>query len=406
MPPPVIYLDTRDYSRFGDVLRGKAHGITEALFRDLEKRKQAGDAIFAVSMPIFGELLQYDSSFRETSICKAEAVERLCGSWALAFPSRLVAAEIGGAGRQCGLLPEGPDFEILSSDRYWYPNVAAAFENLRAQIHAGISPEIEALGLTSPKMRRAAKTLANKIDFAAAARAAAPQMALKYGLPVEVFIRSIVALLNRTVTPAQASRLLFGAIAEPVKFVETYFERIVSERTLPAWISGFGRDFEGRLTTFRETLKPHIHIDSARQHLESLLAEWPTKLAQVALSMAGDDISEIAMDAGKLDSLASDPELVQLVPEAQIVGKILPAYVRQIIGLSGQEAKIERSFGGDLVHALYLPHVDLWRGDRRFAAVVAGALPQYADRLVAKATALPAAIDAWHASKSRSRSDA
>ena len=53
--PPIVYLDTQDYSRFGDVLRGKADAATEGLFNALEARKRSGDAIFAVSMPIFGE---------------------------------------------------------------------------------------------------------------------------------------------------------------------------------------------------------------------------------------------------------------------------------------------------------------------------------------------------------------
>jgi hypothetical protein len=57
MAPPVVYLDTQDYSRFGDVLRGRADDATKALSRELERLKQDGDAIFAVSMPILGKLL-------------------------------------------------------------------------------------------------------------------------------------------------------------------------------------------------------------------------------------------------------------------------------------------------------------------------------------------------------------
>jgi hypothetical protein len=47
-----------------------------------------------------------------------------------------------------------------------------------------------------------------------------------------------------------------------------------------------------------------------------------------------------------------------------------------------------------MFHALYLPHVDLWRGDRRFAEALAGAKPNYKNRIVRRLAELPAAIDA------------
>lgn len=45
-------------------------------------------------MPLLGELLHYDAAFRETTLCKTEAIELLCRPHAVAFPTRLVAREI------------------------------------------------------------------------------------------------------------------------------------------------------------------------------------------------------------------------------------------------------------------------------------------------------------------------
>lgn len=81
--PPVVYLETQDYSRFGDVLRGKSDSATEALFLALEQRKQTGNAVFAISMPVFSELLQYDSDFRDTrSPCSLLVMRRSGDIWA------------------------------------------------------------------------------------------------------------------------------------------------------------------------------------------------------------------------------------------------------------------------------------------------------------------------------------
>jgi hypothetical protein len=400
--PPTVYLDTQDYSRFGDVLRGKSDSATESLFLALERRRQAGDAIFVLSMPVLGELLQYDADFRETTIRKAEAVERLCGSWALAFPPRLIAAEIAEAAKNRGLLEESQNIEVLSSDRYWYPNVAHAFGNLRAQMREAFATEVAALHLPSRALRRRAKREGKRIDLVQAAREAAPVMAAEYGLPVGAISDSLVALLSGTVTPEQASRRLFGAIAEPVKFVEMYFEKIDTDRTvLPKWISTSGTDFETRLNDLYRKVNPLLELDFARIRFDELLVDWPEKLGATALRMAEEDIAEFGLDSTLLGTLAADSSFVDDVPACEIVGKVITAYVRQALGLEGTEGKVERSFAGDLVHALYLPHVDLWRGDRRFSALVNRAVPHYSDRIVPTLKALPHAIDTWRGADAR-----
>lgn len=394
--PPIVYLDTQDYSRFGDVLRGKSDAATEGLFRALERRKEAGDVIFAVSMPILGELLQYDADYRETTLRKAEAVERLCGSWALAFPSRLIAIEVVQAAQRRGLIEESVETSVLSPHRYWYPNIADAFGDMRRTMRAGLESELEALHLPSRTLRRRAKKQARKLDLSAAALEAAPQMAAEYGLPVDAIAGSIVALLRGVATPEEASRRLFMAIAEPVKFVETYFERISTDRSaLPQWMRRFGSDFERRFIELRDKVQPLLEYESARREIEKMIADRADRLGETVLAMA-DDTVEFGGRRGLVTELTACGAIPAQVPATEVVGRVLSAYVRQIIGFAGNAAKIERSFGGDLVHALYLSHVDLWRGDRRFSAVVRQAVPQYAGRIVPTLKELPNSIDAWH----------
>lgn len=239
--PPIVYLDTQDFSRFGDVLRGKSNTATEALFLEFERRSKAGNAIFPASMPIIGELLQYDADYRETTICKAEAVERLCGHWGLAFPSRLIAAELLTVARQRQLMPDGPTPETLSSDRYWYPNISGALNGLRARVQAEVQSAVSNRQFSNRHELRRAKSLARKFDPEIAVLAAAPEFAANFGLPVETVISSVVALVQGRITAPQASRRLFGAIAKPVTFVEAYFEKAEVDRSaIPGWIRGIG----------------------------------------------------------------------------------------------------------------------------------------------------------------------
>jgi hypothetical protein len=397
--PPVVYLDTQDFSKFGDVLRGKSDGATEAIFLTLEQRKQAGDVIFAVSMPLLGELLQFDADFRETTIRKAEAVEQLCGGWALAYPSRLLAFEIAELAKQRGHLANFQSTSLLSPDRYWYPNVADELGNLRERMLATFDEEVAKLNLTSRTQRRLAKK-ARKFDPVQVARDAAPEMAAKFGLPVEVINGSFVAFLRGSITPEQASRRLFGAIAEPVKFVEAYFEKVETDRTLlPSWMSKIGSDFARLFVEFRDMAQPHMVDASTRNQVRAMVSDRAKSAGRSILGMVDDETEEFGIDAELLARFLSDESFFDELPACKNYGRMVTAYVLQVTGLSGSRGSVERSFGGDMVHSLYLPHVDLWRGDRRFSVLLKSAVPELAGRVVPTIKELPSAIDAWWAAR-------
>ncbi len=392
--PPTVYLDSQDYSRFGDVLRGKSDADTEALFLDLEARKSAGDVIFAVSMPIIGELFQYNANFRETTIKKTEAIERLCGTWSLAFPSRLLAAQIIDTAKSQGLGLEAPEINVLTSDRYWYPNIAASFEGLRDKMRLELDQQISAMSL-SRHLRRGVAKNARKVDFYKIAQEAAPVLAADYGIPAEAITQSIVQLLRGKISPEQASHKLFSAIAEPVKFVEVYFERIQSDRSLPSWIGKLGRDLKSHLTDLRQTMLPALNSDSDKTQFRSMVWGHKTIFGKMILSIALDETQNPELDRAMRGLLANNPDFSDILPACDMFGNVLASYVEQVTGLRGTAAGIEDSLGGDILHALYLPYVDLWRGDRRFSHILKSALPAYADRIVPTVKELPVAIDNW-----------
>lgn len=390
--PPIVYLDTQDYSRFGDVLRGKADSKTEALFIALCQMRRDGKAIFAASMPILAELLQYDFGYRETTIKKAEAVEMLCGPWAMAYPSAIVADEIAQFAERRGITVERPS--LLNDERRWFPDIDNVFANLREQMKAAVDDHLKLMNLPRA-LRRRAKSQARKLDYIEAARNAAVQMAAEYGLPVTAFENSIVALLRGQITDRQASRRLFGAIAEPVKFVEIYFERTENDGSLPTWLSRFGANFESAFATLTAKVEPFRSFQFAMTELDRILDQWRERFGRTLLSSAASEVSQLGIGRTAFDALLSAPDIVRETPSAVLVGDAIVAYSRQVVGLSGSPAKIERSFGGDLVHSLYMPHVDLWRGDRRFSSLLSGTVPQFSNRIVPRPRDLPGAIDRW-----------
>lgn len=393
MLPPVVYLDTQDFSRFGDVLRGKSNSDDEALFLELESRRIAGDVIFVASMPMLAELLQYHQGFRETTICKAQAVERLCGPWALPYPSRLIAAEIAQVAEHFEIFSGGRSIEILNNERYWYPNVADVLDGFRERIIAGIPGQIQSMGLSSRHLRRKAASMAKKLDATQAVRDAVPAMARDHDIPESTLMASLGALVAGKIDSKKASRRLFTAIAEPVKFVETYFEKIENDRSLPLWIKRFGENVQINLQTFKSSIEPFLVNKSDFHDLKHIMRSWPDDLSATVLSMAKEDIAEFNIEPSAFEELIADSRIKQNVHSALVVGEIVPRYVEQILALSGQPAKIEHSFGGDLIHAMYLPHVDLWRADRRFSQIVKTAVPKFANRVIARRNELVQSID-------------
>jgi hypothetical protein len=390
--PPIVYLDSQDYSRFGDVLRGKADTATEAVFNELEARKRSGNVIFALSMPILGELLQYNAKFRETTLKKAEAVERLCGKWALAHPTRLIAAEIAMAAQRLGLQQTSINTDVLSSDRYWHPNFTDIFDDLTASIVLAVNTEVATL--PSRALRRRAARQARKFDFQKAVRDAAPLLAAKYELPTEVISDSFVAFAKGTISSDEASRRLFSHIAEPVSFVKTYFEKIESERALPEWMSTLGKDIQTALVEYREKLQPLLVEDAPRTLIMANFAEVSMRLGRMIISLAQGDTAEFGVDGALTKRFLVEPPFAAEVQACEIASAVFEAYFDQVAGhRDALKVNIEHSFGGDLIHALYLPHVDLWRGDRRFAALLTKSVPRYASRVVPLLKDLPARID-------------
>jgi hypothetical protein len=205
---------------------------------------------------------------------------------------------------------------------------------------------------------------------------------------------SIVAYLRGAATDAQASRALFRAICEPSTFVEIYFERVESERTLPNWLSGAGEKLKAKLDALKTQVAPHIGDENLRKLLRQVIRDKRPDLGRTVVVTGLEDVEEFGLERAEGERVLGDVDLLEKVPSYQIIGAIAEGYTNQVLGLGGSAAKVEHSFAGDLMHSLYLPHVELWRGDRRFAEVVRNSLPQYAAKIVGAPGDLLAAIDA------------
>jgi hypothetical protein len=387
-----VYLDSQDYSRFGDVIRGKSSADAEQAFENLKALKSSGAARFVYSMPILSELLQYHPDHEETSFAKAKAIEELCGDSALMWPPRLIEGEAAALASQIGLLPEGPKLECVRANNEWFPRITGELTNLRESLRNQFDAAVASFGSLNRAQRRMLEKQKTDQNLFNAVKSATPLIADKYGIPESAVHRSVLALMRDRCTPDEASHLLFGAIAKPTAFVNAYFKVQQGDKSLPQWMSSLGESLQRNLLEFRQKVEEIASEPEHIAHLRSVLREDIHRFGAALLRLIDTEEAEQGVTKPVLDALLAQPDRILQMPSCQIVAEAMLGYIEQTVAISGTPAKVERSFGGDVIHSLYIDYVDIWRGDRRFSALLRERLPSRRHKIQASLSNLPEQI--------------
>src|SRR5690606_4969865 len=137
--------------------------------------------------------------------------------------------------------------------------------------------------LTSRALKRKVARPVRKFDPAKAAADAAPQFAARFDLPVAAVRGSLVEYLRGGINAQEGSRRFFATIGEPVKFVETYFEKIETDRSLPAWMRNLGEKLQSHIVQFQRSMEPIIQVDGMRAELVELIDNWSSQFGRAPL---------------------------------------------------------------------------------------------------------------------------
>jgi hypothetical protein len=189
----------------------------------------------------------------------------------------------------------------------------------------------------------------------------------------------------------EANRKLRVHLTDPVMFYETWFERHGRGNPLEAR----GEKLASMLMVMFEKLQAMLDKGAALQVKikkalatrgeDALNAEDRERLLKVLRDLKAfrteitspDDLSERA------------PAWRNIVGEksARIAAQIMFAFQRD-------KRSLIRSDAIDFIHAMYLPHVDLWRGDRAFSSLLVRHKVDCWERVVPSLTELPSRIAA------------
>jgi hypothetical protein len=389
-PDPItVYLDTQDYSRFGKVVDGKGCPEDDELFERLKDLRAKGLARFVYSATILSELLQYEAEYERETLAKARAVEELCGGSTLIWLPRLIEAQANAFGRSIGLdLPNAAPAPIRSGNE-WFPRVSGQLDNFKETLRQGFDDAADNYGQLNRAQRRAVG--ANKRDgkLAAAVRAIVPQFADKYGISPGSVERAIIPLLKGKCTGDEASTLLFAAVAKPTAFIHAFFKLEKRDKSVLNFIVEFGRTLEKSLIDFRRNAEPFMAKKERADYLRTLLKRDIGRVAATILGMSDTDEAEQGVTSDVLQQNADHADAVEKIPCCAIATKVMLGYLEQTVAIHTTPSKIEGSFGGDLIHVLYIDCVDIWRTDSRFAELVRQRLRDRAHKNQPRLHALP-----------------
>ncbi|MFL6726126.1 MAG: hypothetical protein ACJ8FS_06395 [Sphingomicrobium sp.] len=392
--PVTVYLDTQDYSRFGDVIRGQSSDEFERVFEQLKSLRDRGRARFVYSAAVVSELLQYDSEYEDTCIAKAKAIEQLCAGQVVLFPSRLVERQAADFAATQGILSIAPSWEWVRNGNEWFPRVSSELESFKDNLRQRMDDTIQQFGSLPRSVRRRLKGQGTDRVIIQAARAAVPEIASKYQLPEIAVESSIILLLKGRISADEASLRLFGAIARPTAFVHVYFKTYEGDRTaIPLWLRAAGETLQASFVQFRDQVRPLLTEEAHVKYLREVIAGDISRLGLVLLRLIDTDEAENGVTSSVLEAISAHPNAATDIPCCNLMSVILLGYIEQTVAVLGQGAKIERSFGGDLIHALYVDCVDIWRGDRRFSELLRQKLPSCRSKLQPSLLDLPDQIE-------------
>jgi hypothetical protein len=376
MRPLRLHLDTSDYA----VMYAAGPGTEHASVREhLKEFARNGQIAIGLSYHVVFELLQDAApQYRHDRLARARLLSELCGQNAFPYPSDL--------GQGYG----------FSTDGLWMPRVDLEDTEIERVLEGTVAGLRRQAAL--PRSRR--RLLARRQHLVAWAREDPAGFArlASASWPL-LFARSFAEhgdlgrYLLGTLSRDEANRKLWVHFIDPVQVYQTWFELygrsnpIVERRDRMAATFTTMLAELGRMTGEEATLRARV---------KDLLAE--TTAGEEPLG-AGDQIAlrKLLRDLKTFRAEITSPdEMNQQVPRwEEMVGAESARVAAQIFqALHREKREIKRSDATDFIHAMYLPHTDLWRGDKAFSDLLIKHKVDYSDRIAPTLADLPARIEA------------
>lgn len=362
-----IYLDTQDFVK---MYRSSEFGTSEILNYLCEK-VDSGEIEIAFSAWIVSELITYSShEYREDRIARIELVNRLSRGKAYLFPTKIRSNDRV-------ISPEGdwlPDIDVLVKLK---EGIISGLQEKFGEFFNVLKNNGEITDMTRTLLRQSITPGINQLaDFTE--------------FPLPPLLKSSNIFMEWVIGDVPDEDI--------VNEVRKFYTDLKLFRSI--WF-----DYSGKNNYLHDLLKDAARgIIAAISSLERFVSEVENiqkvikksfKNSKFPLSkQAGEDLEKLEryrnLDVGELKKLLLEktPDIFKTFPEYSF--PIILAYIKGRIQIGG---KIKDGDYGDVLHAIYLPFVDLWRCDKACGSILITGGSPYQDRIVSDLFDLPSAIE-------------
>lgn len=350
-------------------------------------------------MPHISELIQYQGGGRELALRKAASIERICGSWAFRYIGDIVEAEGLTFAASKGIYKlsslKQNDFPV-NAEGFWHPDLGPLFKDIEKSIDKQLNEELNTIANLNRSLKR-------KIKHQTKSNLRSPLMRQQYeehsqkllaDYPLtEKFVKEnmFVKFLYKEIGYREMENELLFSLRMPSKFVTWYFEKHDGNKDLPYWMKSIGAKFSINLENMIEKLKDNsILVEGAvrKATMVRMAEQIPLNLADRLLPNIIPTLKRGGASQRQIDALMIDPERNNL-PTLNLFSRIVGEYTKDVISSHASARKIKDSDFGDIIHALYVPYCDVWRGDDYSAELVTRACRGGSTRIVRKLQNLP-----------------
>lgn len=344
---------------------------------------QSGQIEIGLSYHVIFELLQRaDPEHRENRLSRARLLTELCGQNAFPYPTDL------------------GDGHRFSKEGLWQPRITLGdheIEVILGHLIQAVQHDLEA----TPHVRRVVinrKYFGRWAEeyperFMAIANRNWPVMFGKSLVEDGTFGRYVAGQMSRN----EANRKLWFFINDPASIYELWFEQCRWDCPIMERRDNIADKFVIMLEDLRRTiastgdLRTRITIELSATGDEALSPDARSQLMRLR-----KDLKTFRGEITSPQQLFEDVPIWKKLfgnESALLAAEILYAFERD-------KRPIKHSDGIDFVHATYLPHTDLWRGDRAFADLLIKHKVSFSERVVPTLLEVPVRIEAEFAKQS------
>ncbi len=370
-----LYLDSADYSRLSDP-RNATDPRLEDYRRRLRLLAKRGVAI-PFSLTHLEELLRNFETHPDLAARKAELIEELSGGFCFPDVSELVSIEAEQllAGRAPTILLR-KNWRWLPFDSLGLPDTRKEFRDQYSQISQQFA--------MNRKARRAAGVDMGGVAEQLSKRFASDALENELGVSDGRLERALRAYVRGSSGRRALEQEFIRALGRPTSFLKFYADKIAAEHNFLGRVLGSGRKLS---EAYRKLFE---RMNDAESH-----PELHTRAAEIVRESI--DVSADWLLSATVRDIVVATEIIEKARTAKLgFGALsLEAVVAEHIRLHATFARNRRnpsnSDVGDVLHAMYVGYVNIWRGDKFSAPLVKRALPHFSDRVFGS---LEEAIDA------------